>query len=172
MGRFCYEEKYDVLIAGGGVSGAVSAIAAGRMGAKVLVIEQNGYLGGSLTGCGVGPMMTFHAGEKQVILGIMEEIVGRLVNRGYSVGHIYDTMQYISYLTPFNAEGLKLILMKCWRKPDAGSYSTLLQAGYIEKEAGSILLRYVIKTVFTGWKQKFMWMLPETATLHLWQGHP
>ncbi|NBH26693.1 FAD-dependent oxidoreductase [Lachnospiraceae bacterium] len=110
MGRFCYEEKYDVLIAGGGVSGAVSAIAAGRMGAKVLVIEQNGYLGGSLTGCGVGPMMTFHAGEKQVILGIMEEIVGRLVNRGYSVGHIYDTMQYISYLTPFNAEGLKLIL--------------------------------------------------------------
>ena len=92
------------------MSGAVSAIAAGRMGAKVLVIEQNGYLGGSLTGCGVGPMMTFHAGEKQVILGIMEEIVSRLVNRGYSTGHIYDTMQYISYLTPFNAEGLKLIL--------------------------------------------------------------
>ncbi|MDO4345592.1 MAG: FAD-dependent oxidoreductase [Eubacteriales bacterium] len=110
MGGFCYDEKYDVVIAGGGVSGTVSAIAAGRLGASVLIVEQNGYLGGTLTGCGVGPMMTFHAGEKQVIRGVMEEIVDRLVKGGYSTGHIYDTMQYISYLTPFNAEGLKLVL--------------------------------------------------------------
>lgn len=110
MHTFYYDEKYDVIIAGGGVSGAVSAIAAGRLGANVLVVEQNGYLGGTLTGCGVGPMMTFHAGEKQVIRGIMEEIVERLADRGYSSGHIYDTMQYISYLTPFNSEGLKLLL--------------------------------------------------------------
>lgn len=110
MKRNLYEEQYDVMIAGGGVSGAVSAIAAGRMGAKVLVAEQNGYLGGALTGCGVGPMMTFHAGEKQVIRGIMDEIVRRLVDGGCSPGHIQDAMQYISYLTPFRAEGLKLIL--------------------------------------------------------------
>lgn len=78
MKKFCYETQYDVIVAGGGVSGTVAAIAAGRMGAKVLILEQNGYLGGALTGCGVGPMMTFHAGEKQVIRGIMEEIVERL----------------------------------------------------------------------------------------------
>ena len=110
MKKFCYETQYDVIVAGGGVSGTVAAIAAGRMGAKVLIVEQSGYLGGALTGCGVGPMMTFHAGEKQVIRGIMEEIVERLKNDGYSIGHIYDTMQYISYLTPFNAEGLKVVL--------------------------------------------------------------
>lgn len=110
MEESLYGRKYDVLVAGGGVSGAVSAISAGRMGAKVLVVEQNGYLGGTLTGCGVGPMMTFHAGEKQVIRGIMEEIVERLEKRGYSAGHVYDTMQFINYLTPFNAEGLKLVL--------------------------------------------------------------
>ena len=110
MKKFCYETQYDVIVAGGGVSGTVAAIAAGRMGAKVLIVEQSGYLGGALTGCGVGPMMTFHAGEKQVIRGIMEEIVERLKNDGYSTGHIYDTMQYISYLTPFNAEGLKVVL--------------------------------------------------------------
>ena len=46
-------------------------------------------------------MMTFHAGEKQVVKGIMEEIVQCLVKRGYSPGHVHDTTRYISYLTPF-----------------------------------------------------------------------
>lgn len=110
MGSGIYEKTYEVVIAGGGVSGAVSAIAAGRSGVKTLVIEQYGFLGGSLTACGVGPMMTFHAGEKQVIKGIMEEIVEQMVIRGYSPGHIKDTTAYISYLTPFQSEGLKLVL--------------------------------------------------------------
>ena len=105
-----YQQNYDVVIAGGGVSGSVAAIAAGRLGVSVLVIEQTGYLGGTLTGCGVGPMMTFHAGEKQIIKGIMQEIVEELVKRGYSAGHVKDTTQYISYLTPFSSEGLKLVL--------------------------------------------------------------
>lgn len=101
---------YDVVVAGGGVSGCAAAIAAARNGAGVLVVEENGYLGGTLTGCGVGPMMTFHAGEKQVIRGIMQEIVEELVRRGDSPGHVKDTKQYISYLTPFGAEGLKRVL--------------------------------------------------------------
>ena len=105
-----YLEYYDVLVAGGGVSGCAAALAAARTGAKVLVLEQNGYLGGSLTGCGVGPMMTFHAGDKQVIAGIMQELVESLVQRGASVGHIPDTKQYTSTVTPFQAEGLKLVL--------------------------------------------------------------
>ncbi|MBE6828594.1 MAG: FAD-dependent oxidoreductase [Ruminococcaceae bacterium] len=110
MEQTVYGRNYDVVVAGGGVSGSVAAIAAGRCGASVLVIEQSGYLGGTLTGCGVGPMMTFHAGEKQVIRGIMQDIVDELVKRGYSVGHVKDTTQYISYLTPFSSEGLKLVL--------------------------------------------------------------
>jgi hypothetical protein len=108
--NFSYEKAYDVIIAGGGVSGSVAAIAAARSGATTLVIEQSGNLGGTLTSCGVGPMMTFHAGEKQVIKGIMQEIVDEMVAGGYSTGHIKDTTQYINYLTPFSSEGLKLVL--------------------------------------------------------------
>ncbi|HCB92165.1 MAG TPA: FAD-dependent oxidoreductase [Ruminococcaceae bacterium] len=102
--------QYDVVVAGGGVSGCAAAVAAARCGAKVLVVEESGYLGGTLTGCGVGPMMTFHAGEKQVIKGVMQEIVDGLVRRGYSPGHVKDTKQYVSYLTPFDPEGLKIVL--------------------------------------------------------------
>lgn len=105
-----YFTHYDVIVAGGGVSGAAAAISAARSGAKTLVLEQTGYLGGTLTSCGVGPMMTFFAGEKQVISGIMQEIVDRMTQRGYSLGHIRDTTRYVSYVTPFDAEGLKLVL--------------------------------------------------------------
>lgn len=105
-----YEKQFDVAVAGGGVSGCAAALAAARNGASVLVVEQNGYLGGSLTGCGVGPMMTFHAGEKQVIRGIMQELVEALTARGWSPGHVPDTKQYTSTITPFFSEGLKLIL--------------------------------------------------------------
>lgn len=110
MEQTLYTKKFDVLVVGGGVSGCAAALAAARNGADVLLLEQNGYLGGTLTGCGVGPMMTFHAGEKQVILGIMEELVAELVRRGQSPGHVPDTKQYTSTITPFDAEGLKLLL--------------------------------------------------------------
>jgi len=105
-----YDTYYDVIVAGGGVSGTAAAISAARSGAKTLILEQAGYLGGTLTSCGVGPIMTFFSGEKQVIKGIMQEIVDRLMERGYSCGHVKDTTRYVSYVTPFDAEGLKLVL--------------------------------------------------------------
>lgn len=104
------KKEYDVIVAGGGMSGTCAAIAAARNDMSVLLIDQNGYLGGTLTANGVGPMMTFFAGEKQVIQGIGEEIVKRLKERGYSPGHVYDSTHYISYVTPFSAEGLKIVL--------------------------------------------------------------
>ena len=110
MKKTVYDRQFDIVVAGGGVSGAVAALAAARCGADVLVVEQTGYLGGTLTSCGVGPMMTFHAGEKQVICGIMQEIVETLQARGHSTGHVPDTKQYTDTVTPFNAEGLKAVL--------------------------------------------------------------
>lgn len=102
---------YDVCVLGGGVSGSVAGIAAARAGARVLIIEEHGFLGGSLTAMGVGPMMSFHnpAGE-QVVLGIPDEIIRRLMVRGASLGHIPDTTTYCSTVTPFDSEELKIEL--------------------------------------------------------------
>ena len=58
-------DSYDVIVCGAGIAGSMAAVAAARMGAKVLVVEEEGYPGGSMTAMGTGPMMTFHAGEKQ-----------------------------------------------------------------------------------------------------------
>lgn len=110
MQKAIYENQFDVIIVGGGVSGFAAGLSAARNGASTLVLEQNGYLGGTLTGCGVGPMMTFHAGDKQVIKGVMQELVDNLVSRGYSVGHVLDSKQYTRTITPFESEGMKLIM--------------------------------------------------------------
>ncbi len=51
--------KYDVVVAGGGPSGIISAIAAGRNGKKVAIIERFGYLGGMATAGLVAPISEF-----------------------------------------------------------------------------------------------------------------
>ena len=104
------ELNYEVVIIGGGPAGVTAAIAAARRGARVLLVEQSGYLGGSLTGAGVGPQMTFHAGDTQVVRGIPDEIVERMKAKGFSPGHMEDFVGYASSITPFDAEGLKLVL--------------------------------------------------------------
>ncbi len=98
---------YDVVVVGGGISGSMAAIAAARSGARTLLVEQYGFLGGMLTAAGVGPMMTFHAGDEQVVRGLTGELVDRLVAKGKSPGHIVDTTGYTYTVTPFDAEGMK-----------------------------------------------------------------
>ncbi len=48
-------DQWDVIVVGGGTAGAPAAIAAARNGAKVLVVEKNGYLGGASTSALVSP---------------------------------------------------------------------------------------------------------------------
>ena len=99
--------QYDLVVVGGGIAGSMAAVAAGREGLRVLLIEEEGYLGGSLTACGTGPMMTFHAGETQVVRGLVDEMIQRLVQKGLSVGHIVDSTGYTYTVTPFDSEGMK-----------------------------------------------------------------
>lgn len=115
------ENKYDVVVVGGGPAGVCAAIAAARNGAKTLLVEQNGFCGGMATAGLVGPFMTCYdaAGETMVIRGLFEEIVDRLVERGFAI-HPKDIMGGTAFtswikighdhVTPFESEGLKLVL--------------------------------------------------------------
>jgi len=98
---------YDIIVVGGGISGTMAAITAARNGAKTLIIEQYGFLGGMLTAAGVGPMMSFHVGDCQVIKGTTGELIDRLVKKGKSPGHVVDTIGYTYTVTPFDAETMK-----------------------------------------------------------------
>ncbi|MEW5717333.1 MAG: FAD-dependent oxidoreductase [Chloroflexota bacterium] len=103
-------KDYDVVIAGGGPAGITAAIAAARNGAKTLLIERYGFLGGQSSAALVYPWMSFHDPQgNQVIQGIAQEIVARLIALGASPGHVPDTIGYVSMLTPFDVEAFKFV---------------------------------------------------------------
>ncbi len=86
---------YDVLVAGGGMAGIAAAIAAARQGAKTLLVEQAGWLGGmGITGAtalhNFFNIYGAHPGaeRKRVVGGIGQELVDRTVSLGGSIGHV------------------------------------------------------------------------------------
>jgi hypothetical protein len=70
---------YDVLVFGGGAAGVPAAVQAGRLGARTLLVEKTGLLGGTATTAGVNFPGLFHAWGRQVIAGIGWEIVAKAV---------------------------------------------------------------------------------------------
>ena len=72
----------DVLIVGGGPAGLAAAIAAARLGAKTVLIEQFGYLGGtataSLMACINGFRNQVEPDHTQTVRGVAEEIILQL----------------------------------------------------------------------------------------------
>jgi hypothetical protein len=73
----------DVVVVGGGPGGVGSAIAAARNGAKTILIERYGYLGGMATGglVNIIPNLSDMSG-KQHVFGIVQEMIDRLDKRG------------------------------------------------------------------------------------------
>lgn len=51
--------KYDVIVVGGGFAGTAAAVSAAREGAKVLLLEKSGFLGGAAGNCYVNPFMGY-----------------------------------------------------------------------------------------------------------------
>lgn len=49
-------EEFDVVVVGGGLSGVSAAIQASRMGARVAIVEESGWIGGQAAGAGVATM--------------------------------------------------------------------------------------------------------------------
>src|SRR5258708_5445928 len=103
----------DVLVCGGGMAGRGAAIAAGRAGAKTLLIERWGFRGGSATAAAVGQFVGWETeAGRRVIGGIAEEIVQNLVARGASDGHTHFTMSTGHRMdqVSYDPEMLKVVL--------------------------------------------------------------
>ena len=79
-------KEYDVVVLGAGPGGLAAALAAARNGAKVLLAEKNGYLGGNMT---IGlPLLGFLDKDgRQVIGGIAQEFMTDMANYETAYGH-------------------------------------------------------------------------------------
>lgn len=69
-------EKYDVVVIGGGTAGCATAYTAGLAGLKVLLIEKNIHLGGTITSALVVPAMK--CGEHQINTEFYDALVAEL----------------------------------------------------------------------------------------------
>ena len=116
--EYCYsrmipvEEGIDVLVAGGGPAGYSAAISAARLGAKVVLVEMHGFLGGMATAGLVTRMDTTSDGRRMVVGGVMGELLHAMYDRGY-IAPYYDFKRFVSQrgmYSPFDPEGMKLLL--------------------------------------------------------------
>tara|TARA_R110002050_G_scaffold207382_1_gene343514 strand:+ start:5283 stop:6785 length:1503 start_codon:yes stop_codon:yes gene_type:complete len=103
----------DVCVIGSGPAGIGAAIAAARTGAKTMIVERYGFVGGNLTIAMVSPMFTFHdIHGRQVIQGIAGEFANRLVQQGSSFGHVTDLTFDNPAMMPYDPEGTKVLLFE------------------------------------------------------------
>jgi hypothetical protein len=71
------KDRYQVVVAGGGTAGVVAALGAARAGARTLLIEQAGFVGG-VAAMGIPFHGFFNNREEQILGGIPWEIFTRL----------------------------------------------------------------------------------------------
>lgn len=116
----------DVLVVGGGPAGIGAAVAAARAGARVLLAERYGFLGGMATAALVGPLMSYHTtpvrdsvetvAPRKVIGGLLDELVDRMVAVGGAVppNAIWD------YMVLIDAEAFKTVALQLVLEADVG----------------------------------------------------
>ena len=74
--------EFDTIVVGGGPAGVIAAIAAARGGARTLLIERYGFVGGMATSALVTPISEFRVGGEQHIGGIPLELMRRAAKLG------------------------------------------------------------------------------------------
>ena len=103
-------KKYDLLVAGGGFAGVAAAIAAGRLGKKVLLFDKSNCLGGAACNSLVFPFMPYTTvidGKRQrLCAGIFKEIQERMDE----IRILLDEKDYMEGKSSFSEEHLKLVL--------------------------------------------------------------
>ena len=101
--------QYDVVVVGGGPGGIPAAVAAARQGAKVLLVERNGFLGGNMT-IGLPLLAYLDKDGNQVIRGIAQEFIDRLTELGACSPHHWCPMH--DSVTIYDDEVFKVVALQ------------------------------------------------------------
>lgn len=106
------EDTFDVLVAGGGPAGTAAAVCAARLGAKVLLAEATGCLGGMGTSGLVASFGPVSDGRRMLVGGFMRELVETMYARGLFGPHVVPEFlnSQLNRWVPFKPEGLKRVL--------------------------------------------------------------
>jgi hypothetical protein len=102
---------YDVVVAGGGTAGVLAALASSGAGAKTLIVERSGVLGG-IASSGMPWGGFFNSEHKQIVYGLPDKLVNAAVSMG-AVGYVHygsgDGHNWISALAMIESETARLL---------------------------------------------------------------
>jgi len=101
--------NYDVVVSGAGTAGAIAAIASARSGARTLLIEQYGYIGG-LFSTGMTLLGASDGEGFKALGGIGDEVFQRLME--YDAGTITTVDTLYGSLKTHDPELAKLVLLE------------------------------------------------------------
>ncbi|UFN47247.1 FAD-dependent oxidoreductase [Roseomonas sp. OT10] len=105
------QERFDVVVAGGGAGGVGAAIGAARAGARVALLERYGFLGGAATNANVLSYCGFYAQGPEplpAVGGVGAEVLARLRALGCDTTPIRSPSG--NWIVLFDPEALKLVL--------------------------------------------------------------
>lgn len=134
--------KTDVAVVGGGTAGCFAAIAAAKSGAKVLLVEKAGMLGGTMTTAGVAFPGLFHAWGKQIIDGpCWESLLRAAALDGAKIPEIcYQPKHHWQEQVPVNAFVYAAILDEMCAETDVRVMLHTMLCDAAENEQGITLL--------------------------------
>ena len=99
----------DVAVIGGGPGGLPAAIQAARMGKKTVLVERNGFLGGTLSS-GLGILGYLDRKGRKALGGLAQEFSDRLTAYGGAIGH-YPCPVHNS-ITPISPDWMKIVAVE------------------------------------------------------------
>lgn len=82
MDKYIFHRSADVVVVGGGPSGITAAVASARGGAKTILLERYGFLGGNATAGQVGRFWGLYYKDKQIVYGIGNDFLNHLKEHG------------------------------------------------------------------------------------------
>lgn len=139
----------DVVVAGGGPAGLGAALAAARAGARVVLCERYGFLGGNFTTAVVGSVCGLYANRGTVeapefelaVGGIAEEVTGALAAAGAGLGPVPFKGQTAVFLyQPWAAKRLFDHLVTSEERVDLLLHATVADALVDEGAVRAIVL--------------------------------
>lgn len=107
------EYRCDVAVIGGGVAGVMAAAAAGKCGARTLLVESDSCVGGVVTMGPLEALMTQYDSDHKIIGGLVQELLDSLYRfSSPQAVTVNDTTGYCRKIVPYNPEYLKMQLME------------------------------------------------------------